>query len=699
MHLSIPLIVLVLPLLLWPQAFAQAVGDVSEEDCTTRGQSTSGCETIILSHERRLPALEVFGDRDFDVPGAFSAIDADEIARIDAETPAEILNTVPGANIQMNSGQENLIAIRSPVLTGGAGQGSVLIQENGVPIRPSAFGNVNALFETPFELATTIEVVRGPGSVRTGSNAVDGLINVMLPLPGRGWNRSARLSASSLSRYRADLGAVTRGETWRTSSGLSLTADGGWRDASGLQQQKGFVSAERALGDWTLTGWLSATNLQQETAGFLQGPKAYRDRDAARTNANPEAWRNASAVRAALRLDGPLGYDTRLVVTPYARWQDMTFIQHFLPYQGIETNQTLSAGMQSRLEWEITPAWTLRSGADLEIVSGDLAEVQERASFGPFPQGVHYDYTVETRMLALWGEATRAYGNWTFVLGLRGETITYDYRTRAPVGTFGRFQVTPDRTDDYSFLTPKLGVEREFDWGHLFLNLARGARAPQASDLYRLQSAQVPGEIDVETNDSVEIGLSSELWGLVPDLGFEIVAFASRKDNYFFRDADGLNVPNGATESAGVETRWDWRIRDDWQITGNLSWAEHTYAFDRPVARLEETIRSGTPVDTAPEWLADLSIRWAPDTPFAFSLDVEHVGAYFTSADNSARYPGHTVAHFRGSYEIGESHQVFFAVRNLLDMAYADRADFAFGNDRYFPGEPRSLTVGLRLRH
>ena len=49
----------------------------------------------------------------------------------------------------MNSGQEHLIAIRSPVLTGGAGQGSFLILENGVPTRSPAFGNVNSLIEPP----------------------------------------------------------------------------------------------------------------------------------------------------------------------------------------------------------------------------------------------------------------------------------------------------------------------------------------------------------------------------------------------------------------------------------------------------------------------------------------------------------------------------------------------------------------------
>ena len=42
--------------------------------------------------------------------------------------------------------------------------------------------------------------------------------------------------------------------------------------------------------------------------------------------------------------------------------------------------------------------------------------------------------------------------------------------------------------------------------------------------------------------------------------------------------------------------------------------------------------------------------------------------------------------------------EAFLIVRNLTDEAYADRADLAFGNDRYFPGEPLNATLGVRKR-
>ena len=72
---------------------------------------------------RVLATITTYGDRSPESAGAISILDADTIATISADHPAELLNTLPGVNIHTNSGQEHLISIRSPVLTGGAGAG------------------------------------------------------------------------------------------------------------------------------------------------------------------------------------------------------------------------------------------------------------------------------------------------------------------------------------------------------------------------------------------------------------------------------------------------------------------------------------------------------------------------------------------------------------------------------------------------
>ncbi len=670
--------------------------DITASLC--RDESGEVGEYIIIAHTPRLLPVQVWGDRTPDDPGSFSGLYTFDVVTAAADHPAEILNTLPGVNIQMNSGQEHLIAIRSPVLTGGAGQGSFLILENGVPTRSPAFGNVNGLFELHHETAEAIEVVRGPGSAKYGSNAVHGLINVILAEPGESGNE-LRLSGSSIGRYRGDLILENRDNV---AASLSIQKDNGWRDNSGSIQTKASAITEFQLGQWEATAWVSGANLEQETAGFLRGPDAYLDRDLAKTNPNPEAYRDAWSLRAAVRLERDLGEGT-LTLTPFARTQAMDFRQHFLPYRGLEKNRHSAIGLMSRYRRELSDALTWRIGGDIDLATGELTETQpEPFGFFPgdtrFPVGIHYDYSVDTTVGAVWSEL-----DWSptpklkILAGLRGEAHAYDYTTAIPAGTNGRFNVPADRSDNFDFVTPKLGLIWDAsDDIALYANYARGARAPQASDLYRLQSQQGIAEAGIETLDSLEIGARGA--ALNGDLVFDIAAYWMDKDNFFFRDSDGLNVTDGSTRHQGIESAFDWTLADQWALRGTVAWSDQTYTFDRPVGSSSNSITDGDQIDTAPEWLAGLSLVWTPTDKFEAALSAEYVGEYFTDPANTNDYPGHTVAHLRGSYALTDTISAYIIARNLFDEAYADRADFAFGSERYFPGEPLNVTFGIRKR-
>lgn len=645
-------------------------------------------EAVPLADLRLLP-IEIWGDRKDRDPGAQSVIDASVIADTAADRPAEILNQAPGVNIQMNSGQEHLIAIRSPVLSGGAGQGSFLILENGVPTRSPAFGNVNSLIEPHLEIADAIEVIRGPGSAKYGSNAVHGLINVILPDAGS--DQSLRASYGTLGRWRGDA-SVNLGEDTRLN--LSLMDDEGWRDATGGEQQKVSLLTKQEIAGWNATAWLSASSLNQETASFIQGPRAYKNRDLAKTNPNPEAFRDAWSARMGVRLERDLG-PGRLILTPNAHSQGMVFSQHFLPYGGVEKNAHTGGGVMVRYDLDPVGRFTWRFGADTDFATGYLKEIQPRPNANPaFPRGIHYNYEVETQVFAVWAETdVTLTDNLRLLAGLRGETHDYVYDTRAPAGINGRFNVPADRSDDFSFITPKLGLVWDRGWYSLYANYARGARAPQVSDLYRLQNLQTVGEIKAESLDSVEAGVRGD--ALFGHLDFDIAAYWMEKDNFFFRDSDGLNVVDGSTRHKGIEAAATLRFDDRLSLGGNVAWSDQEYTFNRPVVAAQERIVSGNAIDTAPEWLADARLDWQATDALKLSLTVEHVGEYFTDPANTVTYPGHTVLGARAGWNITDSLEASVILRNLTDEAYADRADVAFGNERYFPGEPLNATFGI----
>jgi iron complex outermembrane recepter protein len=262
--------------------------------------------------------------------------------------------------------------------------------------------------------------------------------------------------------------------------------DKGWRDATGGEQQKLSVLTEQSFGAWYATAWLSASNLNQETASFIQGPRAYEDRDLAETNPNPEAFRDAWSARAAIRLQRTLGPGT-LILTPNLHSQGMVFSQHFLPFGGVEKNAHTGGGLMVRYDLDQVGRTTWRFGADTDFAAGYLKEIQPRPNPSPnFPRGIHYDYLVETQVLALWTEAdVQLTDNLRLLAGLRGETHGYDYDTRAPARINGRFNVPADRSDDFSFLTPKLGLVWDQGWYSLYANYARGARRSRISTVSR----------------------------------------------------------------------------------------------------------------------------------------------------------------------------------------------------------------------
>lgn len=670
----------------------------------------------------------VTGSRDALLAGiAASAaqLGGEDIARIDPQVPSEALNRLPGLAIQRNNGVENLIAIRSPVLTGGQSAGSFLVLDNGVPIRAPGFANVNQLWETSLDFADAVTVVRGPGSSLYGSNAVHGLVNVetLSGIPDRSncTRQEASFSVDALGRSEAR--AIVRrgmrqgmrgsqathcqtpdnntpdavdgewGTPWRGTAGLALDHDRGWRAQSGLDRQALMVAVGHGNpnGGWEFEGRLLAQNLNQESAGFLEGPRAYDNATFARTNAAPEAYRDTQLVRGQLAITGRFGR-WEVNVTPFARVIETDLNLFFFPSGAQELTRQAGGGVLVSAAFELTPRVGVLVGLDADRTRGEVREVQARATTGTYTQGLHYDYAVDMQAAGLYAQADWAITqDWRLTAGLRGERVSYDYDNRAPTGDVGRFRRPVDREDVFEGLAPRLALSRSVGTGTLWLNAARGERPPQITDLYSLQTRQNAGEQGVEKLDSVELG-----WRQNFDGGsIEVVAYTMDKRDTSFRGADGLTVNGGRTHHEGLELSGTLQVLPTLSVAGWVAYSQQTYRFNSPA----DGIREGAAIDTAPEWLSNVRLNWQPTDRADMELEWAHVGPSFTDAANTRVYKGHDVLTLRGSIDVSNRTALFAAIRNLTNTGYADRADFAFGRDRYFPGAPRSLTVGLRYRN
>lgn len=659
-------------------------------------------ESIVVTADRQQTALR-------DVPASIFSVGGDALEMVRHTHITETLVRVPGTWISRNNGQESLTAIRSPVLSGAGSCGAFQMSLDGIPMRASGFCNVNQIFEANTEQAGSIEVIRGPGSVLYGANALHGAINIISQPISDTYSADVSYELGP-HRYNRVRGTVSN--TFGP-HGLRLSAngvsDGGYKHDSGFDQQKLSFQHRYTDGDFRMTNTLHLTNLNQETAGFVQGDDAYKDDDLKRFNPNPESFRDAKSYRLSSRFDWTLG-DNALSVTPYYRKTDMSLLQHFLPGLPLEENGQYSFGLQTMYSGDTGGALHWQVGLDMETTEAYLRETQFQPAEGSaflvatIPVGKHYDYQVSAELLSPFAQLKYQLDERNQLsFGMRFETLEYDYDNRMSSGRlrddgtacgFGgcRFNRPADRTDDFDNVSAQLGWIYDVDAARqVYVNLARAFRAPDSSEMYRLQGTQDVADLKSEEMDSIELGLRAQH----ARFNYSLAAFYMDKENVIFQDSNRVNISGARTKHRGVELNTGIALSDSWTLTFAGSYAVHTYEGNVNPGAVQ---LAGLDIDTSPRLTGSTQLAWQISDERSIELEWVHMDSYYTDEANTTEYEGHELVNLRYQAEFGENGYYGARITNLFDTDYAERADFGFGQERYFVGEPISLYVNVGQR-
>jgi len=654
-------------------------------------------EIVIL--EKKLSSLNGWSNNQ-----SITSISEKELDDLDAQHPKQIFRRSPGIWISRGSGQEHLTAIRSPVLTGPGACGSFLVLEDGLPVRPTGFCNVNGLFETFFEMASGLETITGPASARYGANAMHGVVNILSK------------PITSENKFYTNVGPNNyKNFKIRTSNQENWSFDGhfanndGFRDKSGYDQQKIKIQSIFSLSSWDAALKATLTNLNQETAGYVNGLDSYKNEEFSRRNFNPDAYRDANSQRVSLRLTKE-DKNTVNSITSYIRSNDMKFFQHFLPGTPLEENNHKSLGINLQRISEYN-SFTFVQGLQLDFAKVELTETQKDAlttssafNNATRPQGKHYDYEVDSTVIAVFAGIEDYILNKNLFLfaDTRAEFIEYDYSNNMISGNtredgtkcgFGGcyYNRPSDRKDDFNEISARIGIITNYESVNYFAQISLGFRPPQINEAYRLQKKQNVTDLDSETLTMLEVGSRYDWQSLSGSLSL----YQSKKKNSIFRDSQNFIVDNGKTDHKGIELSLDWLISSNHNISTNITYGDHKYDFETDTS-MREKIRVGNEIDTAPKMMANLILNsnFNEDTSLAF--EIEHMSSYYTDAANLHEYEGHTLYHARFTRKINDTFKTYIRIENIFDKAYAERADFnAFGGDRYFPGLPREFYIGL----
>lgn len=663
------------------------------------------------SNDNKMESVTVTASRSEQLLSASTAslsiVSEEDLLAISHVHISEALARVPGVWVSRGNGQEHLTAIRSPVLTGAGSCGSFTVAEDGIPVRATGFCNVNQLFDLNTEQAQRIEVLRGPGTVLHGSDALHGVINVITKAPSTEPETLVTLEAGSNDFLRTKISqSGTNGEHgYRLNfNGLS---DGGYKDESGFDQQKLTARHDFNRDNIAIQSLLSISNLNQETAGYVEGTDAYKDDDLKRDNPNPEAFRDTRSYRLQSQLTMELDNGGSFIATPYARYTDMTFLMHFLPGTPLEENGQQGVGVQTAYIRPINQQLTLTQGFDAEFTDAFLKQSQA-FGFSSFPQGRQYDYEVTATLLAAFIAADYELMPTTTVsAGTRFEYLEYDYDNRMIdgdtaedgsecvngfTGAVGcRYTRPSDSQDDFDNWSINAGINHQLnDSLTAVARLAHGFRAPQATEMYRLQNGQLQANLDSEEISSIEMGLR----GARENLSFSLTTFFMKKTNAIFQSSERLNLADGKSEHYGLEYDIAWQLSPEWDVNIAGTFARHRYTNDvsTPGPATATLISSdGNDIDTAPRRMSSVKLGWTPREDFQAELEWLSMGKYYTDIDNLHSYDGHDLLSLRLIHQLSSSISVGLRVNNLTNTDYAERADYTgFNGDRYFIGEPRS---------
>lgn len=656
-------------------------------------------------HEELVVTARRNGQSQQELIGEISRLDDSLLSQIGHTHIQEATVRIPGVWMSRGNGQELLASVRSPIYTGAGSCGEVLIAENSIPIRPSGFCNVNQMFEVNTEQAGALEVWRGAGTVFYGSNAIHGVINTLSPAMDR---QSIAVEVGPHDYYRTKIALSAEQGDHRWHLAVNGVSNGGLKDDAGYDQQKITLQHQWqgeafGLDELDVHSVLSLVNLNQETAGFIRGEEAY-DESNWKDNPNPEAYRDAHAIRLTSTFKWQTDSGAQWQFSPYLRSSEMDFLMHFLPGQPIEKNAQDSVGFLSSYQISLNDSVQLWLGVEGEWADMQVQETQldELSPTSTRYQGRHYDYDVNSLQFASFVNVEwQVADNVTLETGIRWETLEYDYEnnlldgsTRDDGSLCGtgdcRYFRAEDREDRFTNSSGHLGVRVALsDQWMTYARLASAFRAPQVNERYRIQAGQSVDQFDEKQALSFEVGARY----VGESLTANISAYRMQKDDQVLKASNNRTVGDGETEHQGVEVQLGYQLAQQWHVTAAAAWAEHDI---KKASLLNGSDVAGNAMDTAPEWMGSAQVQFTPSSDWLFELEVVYMDEHYIDVENENSYDGHTVWNGTASWQVNEALNARLKVQNLTDERYAERADFSFGSYRYFTGENRGVFVELR---
>jgi iron complex outermembrane receptor protein len=656
---------------------------------------TTVVDSIIVTGRRNAedPAVVAEArDRLSRTPGAVAVVSAESYADRFAQGFSDTLRNVPGVLAQKRYGEESRLSIRGSGIAQGFHQRGVLFAQDGVPFADadgfSDFQGVDALS------ARYIEVWKGSNTLRFGGAQLGGAINLVTPTGRTALHDNVlQFENGSYDTWRVHAELAREHGDWDVFAAVSGLKTDGYRQQSDQSQGRLTLNVGRSFGqDREVRLIAQAADIQQSVPGALTLKQALETpRMAPANNIINDNARDQTLKRLTLQTRWRLT-DSTLFEGAIWGWEKSLY--H--PIFQVVDQESQTRGAFGRIDWTGQVAG-LRADAfyGFSWRDGDLDALRyvnvggKRGALTAkgLQQATGLDVFAEGRLFVTDRLALVAGGSWG--------RATRDYADR----------LTPANDDaiDYDWFSPRLGLLWEAEGGaQVFANLTRSVEPPTYGALVQ---APLTGFTPVEVQDAwtAEIGTR----GRRGPLAWDLTAYRSQIDGEILNFITGPDIP-AATFNAdktihqGIEAGLDWRLPVE-VANGSLllrqTWTWSDFRFDGD-ARWGDNL-----LPVVPEHQYRAELTWRHPSGVFVTPSVEwRISQPYVDYANTMKAPDYALLGLTAGFDVRDGLSVFIDARNLTDERYV--GEFSAVTDArtastsvFFPGEGRSVFVGLRLAY
>ncbi|MFK4059246.1 TonB-dependent receptor family protein [Brevundimonas sp. NPDC046655] len=656
---------------------------------------TTVVDSIIVTGRRNAedPAVVAEArDRLSRTPGAVAVVSAESYADRFAQGFSDTLRNVPGLLAQKRYGEESRLSIRGSGIAQGFHQRGVLLAQDGVPFADadgfSDFQGVDALS------ARYIEVWKGSNTLRFGGAQLGGAINLVTPT-----GRTARqenlwqLEGGSFGSVRGHAAVARTQGDWDVYAAASAMQSDGWRDHSEQSQARLTVNTGRSFGeDREVRLIAQAADIKQDIPGALTLDQALKTpRMASASALSGDQARDLTVKRLTLQTRWRFNEAT---LFEGAVWGWEKSLYH--PIFQVMDQDSATRGAFGRIDWTGQVAglradafygFSWRDGEVEALRYVNLSGLRGAKTADARQEASGLDVFAEGRLFVTDRLALVAGGSWG--------RATRDYADR--------MNPANDDSIDYDWFSPRLGLLWEAESGaQVFANVTRSVEPPTYGALVQ---APLTGFTPVEVQDAwtAEIGTR----GRRGAFAWDVTAYRSQIDGEMLNFIIGPDIPAATfnadrTVHQGIEAGLDWRLPVE--IADGSLLLRQTYNWSD--FRFDGDARWGdNRLPVVPEHQYRAELTWRHTSGVFVTPSVEwRISSPYVDYANTMKAPDYALLGLTSGFDIAPNASVYVDARNLTDERYV--GEFSAVTDArsastavFFPGEGRSVFVGLRLAY